>query len=366
VVSYKDPATVDASAIVTLATGGGDLKVFIDPYAGRVLDTVAANNEFTWVLKKIHRLDYFGSYLNRWMEAIGGFAITLVASGIYLWWPRDRPGGVFRIRWMPGRRGLWRDLHAVSGAYLGVLALFLALSGMPWSGVWGAQLNSIATNLGLGYPAQLWDSVPTSDHSMHQAVPSAGWTVEDSPMPNSMPSHAGKPIGLNRAVEIARERGIAPGFDVALPAGAEGVYTASIFPDRLADQRTIHIDQYSGTPLVDLHFADYGGAAQAIEWGINVHMGQEWGLANQLLMLATCLAILLMSVSAVVMWWKRRPRGRIGVPPYPADRRVYLGLWIIAAVAGLVFPMTGLAIVAMLAIDFAIIRTIKPLRRAFG
>ena len=364
--AYKDPATPDSSAIVTLATDGGDRKVYVNPYSGEVLGSVGAKDEFNWVVKKIHSLDYVGVYANRWMEAIGGFAIVLMVSGFYLWWPRDRPGGVFKVRWMPGKRALWRDLHAVSGAYLGIIALFLAVSGMPWSGVWGGQLNSLTTSLGLGYPAQLWDAVPTSDASLHHAVPDAGWTVENSPLPESTPHAAAQPIGLDKAVEIAKAAGIFAGFDMALPGGADGVYTASIFPDRLSDQRTIHIDQYSGKPLVDLDFADYGGAAQAIEWGINVHQGQEWGLFNQLLMLSACLAILLMSVSAIVMWWKRRPRGRVGVPPYPSDRRVYFGLWVIAVVVGLVFPMTGIAILGMLVIDLLLIRTIPPLRRAFG
>lgn len=364
--SYKDPASADASAIVTVATDQGDAKVYADPYTGRVLDNVGSEQEFNHVVKKIHSLEILGKYPNRWMEAIGGFAIILTISGIYLWWPRDRLGGVFKIRWMPGRRALWRDLHAVSGAYLGLLALFLAVSGMPWSGVWGSQVNSLATDLGVGYPEMLWDAVPTSDVPLHYAVPSAGWTVENSPMPKSTPEAAARPIGLDKAIEIAKGRGIAEGFDMTLPDGPEGVYTASIFPDRLADQRTIHIHQYSGKPIVDLTFADYGGAAKAIEWGINVHMGQEWGLFNQLLMLSACLAIILMSVSASVMWWKRRPRGRVGVPPYPTDRGVYGGLWLIALMTGLAFPMTGISVLAMLCFDLLIIRTIPPLRRAFA
>ncbi|UDL94043.1 hypothetical protein LGH83_16040 [Lichenihabitans sp. PAMC28606] len=95
-------------------------------------------------------------------------------------------------------------------------------------------------------------------------------------------------------------------------------------------------------------------------------MGQQWGLANQLVMLATCFAIILSSVAAVVMWWTRRPVGRLGVPPYPAETRVYRALWIAAAALGLLFPLTGLAILLMLAFDLLVIRSIPPLRRAFA
>lgn len=83
-------------------------------------------------------------------------------------------------------------------------------------------------------------------------------------------------------------------------------------------------------------------------------------------MLATCLAIIVAAISAVVMWWKRRPQGRVGVPPYPADPKVYQALWAVAIAVGVALPITGLAVVAMVAVDLLIIRMVPPLRRAFG
>jgi len=363
---YRDPPRADSSAVVTLGTEAGDVKVFVDPYSGGILDEVAADQEFSWVVKKIHSMEYFGTTLNRVIEAMGGFAIVLIVSGIYLWWPRGRSGGVATLRWLPGRRVLWRDLHAVTGAYAGAVMLLLAVSGMPWSGVWGGQVNAWATQFGLGYPPGAWDNVPTSDLHLQHVVEKSGWTVENSPVPQSAPAPAAHPIGPNRAVAIVRGLNVAPGFELALPATPDGVYSATIFPDSLADQRIVHIDQYSGRPLVDLSFADYGPVAKAIEWGVNVHMGQEWGRANQVLMAATCLAIVVMSVAAIVMWWKRRPKGRIGVPPYPADKRVYTGLWLAALAVGVLFPVTGIGILLMLAVDMLVIRAIPPLRRAFS
>ncbi|KEC71269.1 iIron-uptake factor PiuB [Rhizobium leguminosarum bv. phaseoli CCGM1] len=83
-------------------------------------------------------------------------------------------------------------------------------------------------------------------------------------------------------------------------------------------------------------------------------------------MLATCLTIMLSCVTAVVMWWKRRPAGRLGVPPMPPRRSVYLGLWIITAIFAVAFPMSGLAIVAMIAFDQVVVRFVPPLKRIFA
>lgn len=366
--SYKDPATPDRSAIVTVSSGGTSTLVFVNPYDGKVLDTVRSDNEFNTVVKHIHSLVLFGSWTNRLIEITGGFAMVLVVTGIYLWWPRRQTGGVMSVRGTPSRRVFWRDLHAVTGAFAGVLIFFLALTGMPWSGYWGSIANSWVNSHGLGYPAQLWDDVPKSQKVSQDILPKVGWTIEKAPVPLSdiAAAQAKQPVGLDVAVATAKAAGITPGFDVALPSDATGVYSAAIYPDNIAGERMIHIDQYSGQPIVDLSYEQYPVFGKTIEWGISVHQGQEYGRINQFLMLLTCLTIIFSCMTAIVMWWKRRPVGRIGVPPMPPRRSVYVGLWIIAILFGIAFPLTGLAILAMVMFDQVVIRFIPPLKRAFA
>ncbi len=366
--SYKEPAALDRSAIVTVSTDGGSTLVFVNPYDGKVLDTVGTNEEFNTVVKHIHSLALFGAAPNKLIEITGGFAMVLVATGIYLWWPRRQTGGVVSVRGTPSRRVFWRDLHAVTGAFAAILIFFMALTGMPWSGYWGGNVNAWLTSHDLGYPVQLWDDVPKSQKVTQDILPKAGWIVERAPVPLSEIAEAqGKaPIGLDRAAEIAREIGMAPGFDLAIPGSETGVYTAAVYPEDLAKERTVHIDQYSGKVLVDLSFGQYPFLGRAIEWGINVHQGQEFGRFNQFLMLATCLAIILSCVTGIVMWWKRRPAGRLGVPPMPPQRSVYFGLWVIVLAFAVAFPMSGLAIALMIAFDQVVIRFVPPLKRAFA
>jgi uncharacterized iron-regulated membrane protein len=76
------------------------------------------------------------------------------------------------------------------------------------------------------------------------------------------------------------------------------------------------------------------------------HQGQQYGEANRLVMLGGCIAILLLCASAPVMWWKRRPKGRIGAPPGTSGR----GLVAIMAMAGILFPLTGLTMLAAMAV----------------
>ncbi len=108
-----------------------------------------------------------------------------------------------------------------------------------------------------------------------------------------------------------------------------------------------------------MSFADYGPLGKWLEWGINVHMGQEFGLANQLVLLAACMGIVMLAVSAAVMWWKRRPAGSLGVPPMPSDRRVFRGLLAILLVGGVLFPLVGASLVTMLALDWLYLKARK-------
>ncbi|HSW16600.1 MAG TPA: PepSY domain-containing protein [Ramlibacter sp.] len=65
-------------------------------------------------------------------------------------------------------------------------------------------------------------------------------------------------------------------------------------------------------PPIDMRYADYGLLVRWLEWGINVHMGGEFGVPNKVVLVAVRLAIVMLCVSAGMMWWKpaRRCPGR--------------------------------------------------------
>ncbi|MEZ5933644.1 MAG: PepSY domain-containing protein [Alphaproteobacteria bacterium] len=368
---YVAPAGADRSSVFHLATAnGGSVQAYVDPYTGRYLGSAAGgdNGRKTWLMQfieDVHSLDILGVRAEHVIEIVAGWVIILVFSGIYLWWPRGRRGGVVTLRGTPKKRIFWRDLHAVGGIFAGLFVVFLAFTGLPWSGSWGSWLGQIANRYQGGYPLGVWDGVPTSTVPTKEQIGDTGWTVKDAPMPLSQPIGA-KPIGLDRAAEIVEGLGMAAGYQLIPPSDEAGVYSAQIFPDDLADQRIIHLDQYTGEPLVDAGFEDYGPVAKAVEWGINVHMGREFGRANQLILALACLTILVTSIAALVMWWKRRPRGSLGAPPAPDDRRTRYGMLAIMLGVGVLFPLTGFSLLIVLALDMVLLSRLPALRQALS
>ncbi|MDP9807436.1 putative iron-regulated membrane protein [Rhizobium tibeticum] len=360
-IKFTDPATPDATAEITVGTEKeGKLTVYVNPYTAQVLGELPDRGTVTWTIRYLHSLKYFGNYARMLIEVAAGWSILLVATGIFLWWPRRQTGGVLSVRSTPKRRVFWRDLHAVTGIFVGFFIVFLAITGMPWSGVWGGKVNEWANGNNFGYPAGVRVAVPMSgEHLDHVAKTS--WSLEQAQVPQSAAgnAHHSQTIGFDDAVATFDRLGLHRGYAVNIPTTADGVFSGSVYPDDLSQQRVVHLDQYTGKPLIDMSYADYGPLGKSLEWGINTHLGQQFGLANQLVLLAACLAVILLAVSAAVMWWKRRPARSLGIPPMPVDKRVFCGLIAILALGGIVFPLVGLSLIVMLAADWVYLRTRK-------
>ncbi|MGD1876292.1 MAG: PepSY-associated TM helix domain-containing protein, partial [Kiloniellaceae bacterium] len=364
--AYNPPAAPDRTAEVKIAGADGVKNVvYVNPYSGAVLgsawDAGFPGSTLMWTVRKLHSLEYVGWWGNRIIECVAGWAVLLTVTGLYLWWPRGRRVGVLRPRRTTGRP-LWRDLHAVTGLYTAGFILFLAMTGLPWSGFWGKQFYDLSYAAGIGMPDGYWDSYPTSTVLTGEALERAPWILENQPLPLSGAAE-GIPVGLDAVVRTVEGMGIHPGYALAMPGGPQGVFTASVYPDDITYERVIHLDQYTGAVLFDMSLADLGALGRAAEWGISVHMGQEFGLANQILLLLACLAIVLMAVSAAVMWWKRRPAGSLGAPSLPSDWRLPRTVLVIAIAAGLFFPLVGLSLLVALAMELTLAAT-RRLRTA--
>ncbi|WP_019565344.1 PepSY domain-containing protein [Agrobacterium sp. 10MFCol1.1] len=352
-VKYTTPGDPGASTEITVRTAEGKRAVYVNTYTGQVAGSLPDRGTIMWTIRYIHSLKYFGTYTRYLIEIAAGWSILLVATGIYLWWPRKQSGGVLTVRGTPKKRVFWRDTHAVTGIFVGFFVVFLAVTGMPWSGVWGAKVNEWANGSNFGYPAGVRTDVPMSgEHLDHMAKTS--WSLEQAKIPESSASATGQPIGIDAAIARFDGLGLATGYTVVLPTKPTGVYSGSVYPDDLSKQRVVHLDQYSGKPLIDMSYSDYGPLGKALEWGINVHMGQQFGLANQIVLLAACVGIVLLAVSAGIMWWKRRPRGSLGVPPLPQDKRVLRGLLALLAIGGILFPLVGASLLVMLVLDLIV------------
>ncbi|OQR37846.1 peptidase [Pseudomonas sp. Bc-h] len=362
---YLPPANAESSAQFVIKKDGREVNLFIDPYSGKILGTQDAKNNLQAMARELHGELMVGTVGDRLVEMAAGWGIVLVVSGLYLWWPRGRsPAGVLWPRITAKGRVLWRDLHAVTGFWGSVALLFMLLSGMTWTGMWGKVYADVWNT----FPAAMWNDVPKSANQAGElnnaSVQTVPWAMENTPMPVSSGDHAehmnhggmssgpaAPTITLQRVVDIANERKIEPGYSITQPKTADGVFTVSVFADDPRNDATLHVDQYSGKVLADVRYTDYSAVSKATELGVMLHEGKMFGWVNQLLILFICLMVLLSSVSGIVIWWKRRPQNGFGVPPLRDD----LPRWKIATVVmlalGIAFPLVGISMLAIWLLD---------------
>lgn len=369
-VRFVAPPGPGRSAEVGIRTADGGVAVYLDPADGRVVGTLRDDLRLMEVVKQIHSLAIAGPVANHWIEVVAGWALVLVASGVFLWWPRGRKGGVCTVRGSPAQRLWWRDLHAVTGVIAAVAIVFLAVTGMPWSAFWGEQFGRLTSAWGVGVPKHVWGPTPQSALPPLSGLQAVPWALGQVPLPQSElpPSgHHERPaaaatapstgateaggLGLNEALRILSKLGVPAGTPVRLPDGPRGVYTAMQFPGDVRDVRVVHLDRYSGAVLADIRYDDYGIAGRVTEWGISLHTGRQFGWVNQLVMLAACVAIVALAVSAAVMWWKRRPHGRLAAPPRRSGDRAAVGAITVAVLLGLIYPLLGASMLVALLVD---------------
>ncbi|AOJ27701.1 PepSY-associated TM helix domain-containing protein [Burkholderia seminalis] len=365
---------------------GSRESVYVNPYDGSVLGTLSVENRFMQVDRMLHRKLLLGKTGELLMELAACWTFVMIGTGIALWWPRGaaRVGRALRPDLSLRGRPLWKSLHATAGIWLAAGTVAFILTGLPWSGSWGKNFKALATSVNLGAPEGAWGgasvrstrpgtattpepahaqaAAPSTHH--HDAgdampgmvmddlpLPQTPWAVGNVPVPHSPSAPTPAPLPLTRAIAIVAGLGVTSGYTLALPSGTDGVFTASYFPADPKAERTIHLDQYSGAVLKDIRYDDYGAVSQAVSYGTSLHMGRYFGLANQIVCAVLSLGLAALAVTGTVMWWKRRPAGKLGAPSRERGTPPMRG-WIAGLVLlGIVFPLMGITIVAVWLVD---------------
>jgi uncharacterized iron-regulated membrane protein len=374
---YIAPKAADMPGWVVTQHDGVTQAVAVNPYTAEVLKVVDKDHTvFAWA-ERIHGTLLLGDVGDRLIEIAAGLAVVMVVTGLYLFWPRHRSrwAEVFVPDLRLRGRARWRSWHACIGFWVSALLMVFLLTGMAWTGVWGGKLVQAWST----FPESKWDAVPTSDAS-HAALNPPGlhevpWGLEQTAMPASgsgagvpgVPSSG--PLDLGGAVALAKRLGFSGQFHVQLPRGEDGVFTLSAdsmsgdLTNPLAD-RTVHVDRYTGKVLAEVAFKDYAPGAKVMAVGTALHQG-DLGWWNALLNMLACAAVAFLSVSGVVMWWKRRPAGsgRLFAPGMPQNViRWKAGALVMLGVA-LLFPLAGAALVGFLLLDALLLSRVPALRR---
>lgn len=298
------------------------------------------------------------------IEMTAVWVLVLAATGVYLWWPRAIERGKPRlaIRWGKGGRIRWRDLHATTGLLLSVVLIFYIVSGLTWSRYWGENWRAVADTI---TPATEVDapSTPAKVGDFDRLGRRIAWADKNDPVYASAGSDVSQPLSFNDIDAIAKSEKMIPGYSIVPPADSTedgqvvyGSYTViNHWPQKISEQRTLYLDQFSGATITNATADQDGALSRITSWGVDVHMGTQYGLFTRILATAFCLALLTSVASAFAMWWKRRPTGTAGLPGRGSEasrantpRGAVVAIGVIATALAVLYPSFGVSLIVVL------------------
>jgi uncharacterized iron-regulated membrane protein len=333
---YEIPREADDAVQVHVYSPDGTGRiVYVHPETLAVLKTVAHTARFTEIVRTIHSELLAGRTGSILVELAASWAIIMLITGLYLWWPSESRGaaGVLYPRLHEGRRVFWRDLHAVTGLWVSTFAMFLLITALPWTTVWGAGLKQVREYASPPVK-QDWSLSRADEHAEHQRAASAATLAT--------------PLTLDEIVARVAPLGLEPPVRVYLPNERAPYWRVRAETQNRPLVRELELDATTGAVLSDLGFDGKPMLDRVIGVGIAAHEGQLFGIANQLLGLATALGLLAVCVSAVVMWWRRRPDGSFGVPaPRVAGFTIGKPLAILIVTLAILLPVLGASLLAV-------------------
>ena len=306
------------------------------------------------------------------MELAASWAIIMLLTGLFLWWPRDAKGmgGVLYPR--IGRRGrnFWKDVHSVTGIWVSLFALVLILSGLPWAKHWGDYLGTVREATG-----QIDGPVDWSRGSDAEARERAALDRQSRMALGEHAGHMGMAVPVVASVSedqldrvVARAYGLdLPGpVEISPPAPGSSLWKVQSNTANRPLRTTVEIDGADGTVAGGVNFAQRHWIDRIVGYGIAWHEGALFGLANQLFGLLTLLALVVLSVSGAVMWWRRRPDGRLGAPaPKGIIRHSWLLIGLTVALAFTV-PLFGISLAIVVLAERLFLRSNAAIADALG
>jgi uncharacterized iron-regulated membrane protein len=377
IAAVLEPSDADRSTDFSLSTAAPGTpsweddtirEVYVNPYTGEVLGELDPDRTVSGYARNLHSSFMAGAAGAYVMELGACWAIVMAITGYYLYW-RGRAARA-RRKVTRATGAALRHKHATIGLFVGVGLLALVASGLPWTVWWGAKAQELATSQGTSFWSEdpgAQSSAPTLDASVPHSH-SVPWGEGRSTVPKSEATRGAGQVGLDGAIATADAQGLHHPMTVISPADDKGVYSVIGYAfNQPGHESALHIDQFTGKPVAEFGYDQYGALAKVVGQGIALHEGRRFGTANMVVSGLFCVAVIFMCVAGPLMWWRRRPkgasmgapRGRLNVKTGPV---AVVGL--IALGVGL--PLFGASLVAIFAIDQLVLRRVAPLRNFFN
>lgn len=268
---------------------------YADPYSGTILGSRAPTQFLTGWLFLLHS-QLFAGDVGRWVAGTGALILMLLsATGLVVWWPRRAPWRAW-AQWRSSltvtqRHGVTRathDLHRALGFYSSIFLLVAAVTGA--SLIFTGTFERAAYLVTLSRPASTEPPpVAPAATSERAALPlDSLLRLAELAQPGGEISYVYFPHVANGSLGVRKRL---PGE--RHPNGKSFVYLDP------ADARVLSVENGALAPS--------GGRLYSVLYPI--HIGVIGGAWTRVIAVLVGLALAILPVTGVLMWWRRRRRG---------------------------------------------------------
>jgi uncharacterized iron-regulated membrane protein len=378
--SYQLPHSSTSASQVLVDKGALQFRAYVHPESLAVLKIENEDHRIDVFTSRLHGELLIGKYGSWIVELAGSWAVVMIITGLFLWWPENtrRLGGVLYPRFGLSGRPFWKDVHSVFGIYVSVFALFLLLTGLPWAKSWGGYLKAIRHFTAGRAVTQDWttssaevmaarqarsdmhamhDMQAMGEHAQHNAVYGRHSTTLAGP--NAF-------AAIDAMVPVVADLKLTEPVLISPPMAAGGNWTARSDTRNRPLRVDLVLDGATGALLKRTDFNSKPWLDRIIGVGIAAHEGRLFGLANQLMSLFTTVCLFVLSVSGLVMWQKRKPEGVLGAPLRAREVRFSAVLLTAMALLGVYFPFLGGSMILVFLAERFILRKMPSAQRWLG
>lgn len=347
---YNNRITLDDMA-------GNQRYVFLDQNNQIVADQ-NAKHTYANVVRNIHSsLFTENTFINYLVELTACWTIFMILSGTYMLIKK-------KLISNKNKKLRFQKWHGILGVVIAIPVFVLVLTGLPWSGYMGAKIANVMDNSGELGQSELAINPPKSD------VNEIPWATRENKQPASE-SHAAhhgggemprtdikNQISIDKVATEAKKNGIDKPYSIVYPSNESAAFTVSKGSNTGVtgldvspyDEQTLYLDQYNGKYLGKVKYEEYGIIGKWFTWGIPLHEGHLFGVANKVINLLVCIALLTAVGLGLTSWIKKMKDSNVKVPPR-VKKPMSIPLAIVLIVLGILMPLFGFSLIVVFIIE---------------
>ncbi|MDT0650286.1 PepSY-associated TM helix domain-containing protein [Autumnicola edwardsiae] len=262
-------------------------NIYFNPYSAEFLHSQKIEDEFFSIIENLHMYLLLPEKIGRQVVGISTIIfIVMLISGIILWWPKRRKNlkNGLKIRFNAKWRRVNYDWHNITGIYISLLALVIAITGLSFSYEWMHESLYVIGNLG-------------KEYSEETAPP-----IIEAESPNS-----GIP-----AIDMAMKQTFAllpdAGMHFVWEQDANSPIITGSYPETLDfdHQSNFYFHPETGKLLEKHLYSNKSTGLKLQEMNYGLHTGQYFGITGKIIAFFGSLFVAGLPVSGFIIWWGRR------------------------------------------------------------